>query len=53
MFGPQEYLGRYVQYIPPTMSVKKLDDLIIQFFQYEIFGITIAHPGALCGLQYL
>jgi hypothetical protein len=53
LFGPQEYLGRYVQYMPPTLSVKKDDDMVISFYQYEIFGMTIAHPGALCGLQYL
>lgn len=53
LFGPQEYLGRYVQYMPPTMSVKKDDDMIIRFYQYEVLGMVIAHPGALCGLQYL
>jgi hypothetical protein len=52
-FGPPEYLGRYVQHTPPTMSIKKDDDHIIRFFQYEIYGMTIAHPGALCAARYL
>lgn len=53
LFGPQEYLGRYVQYLPPTMSVKKDDDMVIRFYQYEIYGLTIAHPGAVCAVQFL
>jgi hypothetical protein len=53
LFGAQEYLGRYVQYMPPTMSVKKEDDMVIKFSLYEIFGMTIAHPGAVSGLRFL
>ena len=51
-FGPQEYLGRYVQWIPPTMDVKK-DGMEIKFKLFEVFGITIAHPGALGRQEYL
>lgn len=52
MFGPQEYLGRYVQWVEPTMSVKK-EDMTVQFSLYEVYGITLAHPGALCINQFL
>jgi hypothetical protein len=44
-FGPQDFLGRYVQWHEPTMSLEK-KDTEVKFYQYEIFGITIAHPGA-------
>lgn len=46
-FGDQEYLGRYVQWIPPTMVINK-EDTLVRFYIYEVMGITIAHPGALC-----
>jgi hypothetical protein len=52
MFGPQEFLGRYIQYMPPTMSVQKPDDMVIKFYQYEVLGMTLAHPGALIGVQF-
>lgn len=45
-FGPQENLGRYIQWIPPTMALEK-KETIIEFYIYEVFGLTIAHPGAL------
>lgn len=51
-FGPQEYLGRYVQWVEPTMSVKK-EDTTVQFYLYEVYGVTIAHPGAFCINQFL
>lgn len=51
-FGPQEFLGRYVQWVPPTMSLEKRDTKIA-FYLYEIFGITIAHPGALAINKFL
>ena len=51
-FGPQEFLGRYVQWIPPTMSLEK-KDTIISFYLYEVFGVTIAHPGALCINEFI
>jgi hypothetical protein len=51
-FGDQDYLGRYVQWIPPTMVMKK-EDTIVQCYTYEVYGITIAHPGALAINNFL
>lgn len=51
-FGDQEFLGRYVQWVEPTMSLKK-EDTQVQFYLYEVFGITIAHPGALSINRFL
>ena len=45
-FGDQNFLGRYVNWIEPTMSLEK-KDTHIRFYIYEVFGITLAHPGAL------
>lgn len=51
-FADQDFLGRYVQWIPPTMVVKK-ETTSIRFHLYEVFGITIAHPGALGGQDFI
>lgn len=51
-FGPQEFLGRYVNWIEPTMSLEK-KDTEIKFYLYEVFGITIAHPGAMAIAKFL
>jgi hypothetical protein len=48
-YGAQEYLGRHVIWQEPTMVVeKKMTEVFMQM--YEIYGMTIAHPGAL-GIQ--
>jgi hypothetical protein len=51
-FGAQEFLGRYVNWHEPTMSLEK-KDTEVRFYLYEVFGITIAHPGALTLLKFL
>ncbi len=51
-FGHQDFLGRYVQWIQPTMSLEK-HDTIIEFYVYEVFGLTIAHPGAWASIDSL
>lgn len=51
-FGPQEYLGRYVNWVQPTMSLKK-EDSIVQYYIWEVFGITIANPAAVSIVQFL
>jgi hypothetical protein len=50
-FGPQDFLGRYVHWHEPTMSLEK-KDTEIKFYLYEIYGITLAHPGALSIIKY-
>lgn len=50
-FGPQDFLGRYVNWHEPTMSLEK-KDTEIKFYLYEVFGLTLAHPGALSIIKY-
>lgn len=51
-FGPEQHLGRYVHMFEPTMSLERKATQI-QFFLYEAYGMTIAHPGAVAICRYL
>jgi len=52
LFGDQDFLGRYINWIEPKMVIKK-EAMIVQFYVYEVYGMTIAHPGALAINEFL
>lgn len=52
LFGDPKFLGRYVNWIPPKMVIEK-KAMIVQAYVYEVYGITLAHPGALAVNEFL
>ena len=51
-FGKQEWLGRYVEWIQPTMEIERKDTRV-SFYLYQVNGLTIANPAAVSIVEYL
>lgn len=51
MFGPQEFMGHFVGMDDTTMFVK-VEAWMLEFFAYEILGLSFGHTAALAIAQF-